>query len=206
MKTVKFKKWIITAVVSFIATILLLIISVIVGGFSMVHSISRMDSIMANNTMHNMADMMNFGDDFNVSVDFEYTGGFGCNETVSINDQDFNVYNSSCDDIDDSFENMIDTEVKAIITDNQITTKKQLDLVLKQVSDFISTNNLAYDQAVVDTVIDSVDDSIETKFDNTPLTKQMGNHSDFKDYFQSKCINGDEINTYIETYINSNII
>lgn len=205
MKTVKFKKWVITAIVSFIATIVLLIISVVVGGASLVHSISRMDSIMATNTMHNMADIMNIDDNSNFNFDFEYSGGFGCDESVSINNQSYDVYNAECDDLNDELELLIENEITQITKDTTITNKQQLNMSLQAVTNFLNNNNLSQDQVIVDNVIDLTSDSIESKFDNTPLTKQMGNHSDFKDYFETKYLDGDSIDNYMTTYINTNI-
>lgn len=59
MKPIKFKKWIITAIVSFIFTVIFLIFSVIAGGASMVHMMNNND--WNNNYFRNQEMMNQFG-------------------------------------------------------------------------------------------------------------------------------------------------
>lgn len=181
MKTVKFKKWVITAIVSFIATIVLLILSVVVGGTSLLHSISRMDSIMATNTMHNMADIMHLDSDcFSGSITIED----GKLES-DFNEECNEVYNTSSFN---SERQTIRNDLEQIDSSNITMNKKNLNTYLNSVTDY--AQSVSYTQSrIIEEAVRIVEDTFDTLSDAD------------QEAYENQYLDGSDVDDYAEQYL-----
>lgn len=201
MKTVKFKKWIIIAIVSFIMTFIFAIIAVVSGGTSMLHG-------MGNMTARNVAISTQLPDFIENFVS-------DCNQITYIDDGNGNTsVETDCDwnsgmmngnrMMNGDSEDILQAELKTYFAGQTITTLADLNSILDQISIYATTNNYTshrYLKEIADESADLADDLIELN----PLSDDAKNDEDQVDFFERTELNNQDLDNYIYLYLQDSL-
>ncbi len=204
MKTIKFKKWIITAIVSFILAITFLIISVIFGGSAFLNSIEMTGSEFETSVRNSINSGTN---PFQDIIDGKFELNTGCiNGSVTITDgnlqstftEECNQPNEVLSSIDTSNQEfttnrqLINSELSALMTGDIFESKETLDNYLDNVIKYAENNNFDESRIIHETT-DLIDDAFDTL------------ESSEEEIFEQKYLDNKDIDDYVKQYLSQQL-
>lgn len=203
MKTIKFKKWIITAIVSIIMTVIFAIIAVIVGGTSMLYGMGNMMS--SDLTSYNIGvSYPDFLDGFSNCSSITITGDENGNQSVESNCQFSTGMMNNNNMMNSNIEDTAGQDLTTYFDGQIIETKNNLNAILDQISVYVTNNGYTTNKdlkEIADVSADYADNLIELN----PIGDDYKNDEDQVDYFERTQLNNQDLENYIYLYLQDSL-
>lgn len=216
MKKIKFKKWIITAITSFALAIMFLIIGIVMGGSSILTSFAispnfehyiiegiEQSGILtdADGRDNNSNSGNNFNKEVSVSTN-DTDNGCVTTKTITING-DKRTYTNDCDGDFEATDQYI--QFADLTKQYSFYSSDDLDNYLDEVVAVMNSNNIEISGDSGEDFIDAIVDLIDVQMLSSTIPEDAKNNEDFEDYFERTELNNNDIDQYVESYLQKKI-